>query len=65
MKSLYAKWYVLAGALTAMPLLELELLDWLKGIEGRTFFSQALIQLLTGLVAGLVQMIMNGLFGVA
>lgn len=65
MKSLYTKWYVLVGALAAMPLLELELLDWIKGIEGRTFFSQALISLLTGLVSGLVQIIMNGIFGVA
>jgi hypothetical protein len=65
MNALRARMWVLAGALTAMPLLETELLDWLKGVEGRTFFSEGIIiQLLTSLVTAIVTLIVNGVFGV-
>ncbi len=65
MIGLYVRLLGLMGSLAALPILELELLDYLRGLEFRTFLSQSVVApLLSALVTALVQLFFNGLFGV-
>ncbi|MBN1345819.1 MAG: hypothetical protein JXQ73_24220 [Phycisphaerae bacterium] len=63
MNTLYVKLCGLTVA--ALPLLELELLDYIRGVEFRTFLAQSvLVPLLSSLSNVAVQALMNSMFGV-
>lgn len=65
MNGIDSRAYGVLGALATLPLLELELLDYLRGTEFLTFLSQGvIIPILTAIVNMFLQIFTNGLFGV-
>lgn len=63
MNGLYLKMCWLTAA--ALPLMELELLDYVRGIEFRTFLAQSVLTpLLTSLSSAAVQAVVEAMFGV-
>ncbi len=65
MKNLSVRLYCLCLALTALPLMELEFLHWLKGTSFRQFLSSSLLApLFTQLFSGFLLTFLKRLFGV-
>ncbi len=65
MLSLYAKLCGGTASALAGPLMEIEIVDYIAGLEFRTFFSQSvIIPLLTAIINAIIQAFVGGLFGV-
>jgi hypothetical protein len=65
MNMLYLKACGLVGAVAALPLAELEILHYLKGMEFRALLAQEVITpLLSQLTGVALQLLLNRMFGV-
>jgi len=65
MRSIYARLYCLSVAAAALPLLDIDIVDYLKSLEFRRFLAQSILApLLTQLSNAAILALVQRMFGV-